>query len=158
MVFGRTTEESFNVALGQALRQARAHWSASPECIHVEQTGLLHSPTPVKPDLLIHDRLFPPVILECSFDARDADRDAIKRLGCETRQGRFRIHAAIALHMDDYFRQVQEFAIAEELLGGHPIQYAVHQLLDRSGQISISETRHRRWPSRGFIQGTVFDL
>ena len=158
MKIGRTTEESFNVALGAALRQVRAHWSASPECIHVEQTGLLHSPTPVKPDLLIHDRLFPPVILECSFDAGDADRDAIKRLGCETRQGRFRIHAAIALHMDDYFRQVQEFAIAEELLGGHPIHYAVHQLLDRSGQTSISETRHRRWPSRGFIQGTVFDL
>ena len=158
MVFGRTTEESFNVALGQALRQTRAHWSASPESIRVEQTGLLHSPTPVKPDLLIHDGLFPPVILECSFDARDADRDAVNRLGCETRQGRYRIHASIALHVDDCFREVQEFAIAEELLGGHPIQYAVHQLLDRSGQISISDTYYRRWPHRGFIEGTVFDL
>ena len=158
MAIGRTTEESFNSALGRALRQTSVRWSETPECIRVEETNLLHAQSGLKPDILINDGIFPPVILECSFSAPDADQDAEKRLGLETRRGRFRIRTTLALHIPEHFRQVQGFTITDVLLRGEPLAYAVHQLSERQGQLSITDASRRRWPKRGFIQGTVFDL
>ncbi|MCY4158907.1 MAG: hypothetical protein OXF48_04790 [Bacteroidetes bacterium] len=158
MGHGRTTEESFNGALGRALRQARAHWLTSPESIRVEETNLLHAQLGAKPDLLIHDGKFPPVILECSFEAADADIDAIKRLGVQVRQGGYLVHTTIALHIPERFRKEQGFTIADTLLGGAPLRYAVHQLLDRHRQTSLANLYRRRWPGQGFIEGTIFDL
>ena len=157
---GRTTEIPFNGALGRALRKTSARWSANPECIKVEKTNLLHTEkdTGLKPDILIHDGVFPPVIIECSFGARDADRDATERLGLETRQGRHRISTTIALFIPQRFRQEHEFKIADILLGGDPLHYAIHQLPESKGQTSIAEANRRRWPMQGFIEGTVFDL
>ena len=155
---GRTTEEPFNVALGHALRRARIHWSESSDYIRVEETNLLHPRTATKPDLLIHDGMFPPVIIECSFTGADADRDAIRRLGLETRQGRFRISTTIALHIPERFQKESGANIADILLNGEPLQYSVHQLLDRHGQRSITNIHRRRWPQHGFIKGNVFDL
>ena len=155
---GRTTEEMFNAALGHALRRTRVHWSTHRECIHVEETHLLHGGSGQKPDLLINDGLFPPVIIECSFSALDADQDASNRLGVETRQGRHRICTALALSIPPTFRDVPGFAIQDLLEKGTPIQYAVHQILDRRGQTSLTDTHHRRWPRKGFIVGTVDDL
>jgi hypothetical protein len=40
---GHPIEETFNQALGRALRGACARWSAKPECIKVEETRLLHT-------------------------------------------------------------------------------------------------------------------
>ncbi len=158
MAVGRTTEESFNGALGSALRRTSVRWSEDPRCIRVEETNLLHAQTGLKPDLLINDGVFPPVIIESSFSAPDADQDATKRLGQETLEGRFRIRTVIALDIPDRFRQIQGYAISNALLHGSPLAYAVHQLSERRGQTSIVDTAHRRWPRRGFIEGTVFDL
>ena len=158
MTIGRTTEESFNGALGRALRLACVHWSDHPESIRVEETGLLHAQLGLKPDLLINDGISPPVIIECSFLALDADQDAKRRLGLETRQGRFRISTAISLHIPNQFRRIQGFNIEDALIQGASLFYSVHQLSERQGQLSIADISHRRWPSLGFIQGTVFDL
>jgi len=158
MGIGRTTEESFNGALGRALRRTCVHWSVSPEYIRVEETGLLHDYAAAKPDLLIHDGKFPPVILECSFDARDADTDAIKRLGAHIRFGHYRIRTTIALHIPEHFRQQQETTIPDLLLGGAPLRYAVHQLVEPHKQTSMENAHRRRWPAGGFMEGTVFDL
>ena len=158
MRIGRTTEESFNGALGAALRRTSVRWSETPEYVRVEETDLLHDKPGLKPDILINDGVFPPVVLECSFIGPDADQDAIRRLGLETQQGRFRISTAIALHIPERFRQQQGFTITETLLSGEPLAYAVHQLSERQGQLSIADTSRRRWPKQGFIEGTVFDL
>ncbi len=158
MGIGRTTEESFNGALGRSLRRARAGWFLRPECIKVEETNLLHAHSGLKPDLLIHDGVVPPVILESSFDGRDADRDAIQRLGVEIRQGRYRIGTTVALRIPSSFREMPEFKIEDALLHGASFSYAVHQLTERQGQTSLGETFRRRWPHRGFLSGTVFDL
>ncbi len=158
MPVGRTTEESFNGALGRSLRRARAIWSERPECVKVEETNLLHAHPGLKPDLLIHDGVVPPVILECSFDARDADQDAIQRLGLEIRQGRYRIGTTVALRIPSSFREVPGFKIEDALLQGASLSYAVHQLTERQGQTSVGEVFRRRWPQQGFMEGTVFDL
>ncbi|MYG70382.1 MAG: hypothetical protein F4069_11745 [Rhodothermaceae bacterium] len=158
MGVGRTTEESFNGALGAALRRTSVRWSEAPECIQVEETNLLHAQSSLKPDILINDGVFPPVIIECSFSATDADQDATRRLGLETRRGRFRIRTVIALHIPERFRRIQGFTITDTLLRSEPLAYTVHQLSERRGQTSITDASHRRWPKRGFIEGTVFDL
>ena len=158
MGVGRTTEESFNSALGAALRCTTVRWSEAPGCIRVEETNLLHGQPGLKPGILINDGVFPPVIIECSFTGLDADRDAIKPLGRETRRGRFRISTAIALHIPERYRQEQGFTIKDTLLSGEPMGYAVHQLLERQGQLSVAGTANRRWPKLGFIEGSVFDL
>ena len=155
---GRTTEELFNAALGNALRRTCVRWSESPECIQVEETGLLHGQPGLKPDILINDGVFPPVILEGSFAGPDAERDAVKRLGQETRQGRFRIRTAIAVHIPESFRHEQGFTICDTLLRGAPLRYAVYQLSERHRQLAIEDTARRRWPRLGFIEGTVLDL
>ena len=155
---GRTTEIPFNGALGRALRRTNARWAANPECIKVENTGLLHTQkdTGLKPDVLINDGAFPPVIIECSFGARDADRDAIYRLGLTTQQGRFLIRTTIALYIPQRFRQEPEFKITDILLGGEPLHYAIHQSPGSTEQ--PPHAQRRRWPKQGFIEGTVFDL
>ena len=157
---GRTIEETFNQALGRALRKACARWSAKPECIKVEETQLLHTDkgSGLRPDILIDDGVFPPVVIECSFGALDADRDAVARLGLETRRHRARIGTAIALHIPQRFRKAHGFNIADMLLEGAPLAYAVHQLLESKGQTSIAGTHERRWPQDGFITGDVYDL
>ena len=38
---GRSIEEQFNLALGEALRDTTARWRASPSLILIEQTGTL---------------------------------------------------------------------------------------------------------------------
>lgn len=157
---GHTIEETFNQALGRALRKACARWSAKPECIKVEETRLLHTDkgSGLRPDILIDDGIFPPVAIECSFGALDADRDAVARLGLETRMRRARIGTAIALYIPQRFRKAHGFNIAEMLLEGAPLAYAVHQLLESKGQTTITGTHERRWPQDGFITGNVFDL
>ena len=76
---GRTTEIPSCGALDRALRQTKARWAPNPECLKVEKTNLLHTEkdTGLKPETLVNDGVFPPVIIECSIGARDADRDAI---------------------------------------------------------------------------------
>ena len=157
---GRTIEETFNQALGRALRSARARWSAQPECIKVEETQLLHADkgAGLRPDILIDDGVFPPVVIECSFGALDADRDAVARLGFETRRRRARIGTAIALRIPQRFRKEHGFNITDILLEGVPLAYAIHQLLESKGQTTIAGTYQRRWPQSGFIEGSVFDL
>lgn len=157
---GYTIEETFNQALGRALQKACARWSAKPECIKVEETRLLHTEkgSGLRPDILIDDGVFPPVVIECSFGALDAHRDAIARLGLETRRRRARIGTAIALHIPQHFRKVHGFRITDILLEGAPLAYAVHQLLESKGQTTIVGTFERTWPQDGFIAGSVFDL
>ena len=84
----RTAEIMFMQALGQALRRSSANWFAKPECVSTDEPNLLHTSktTEFNRGILIDDGLYPPIIIECSFIARAADRDAVARLGLETRK------------------------------------------------------------------------
>lgn len=150
----RLVETTFNDGLGRALRAARHDWSKSPNSVLVEMTNVLSEGNSLQPDLLICGKNLQPIIIECSFSARDADKDAQERLGCHYLQGGQPILTTIALHVDKHFREsINSENIKVEILHGAQIRYALHQLLD-----SNSPKHRRRWPRTGFLSGSIFDL
>ena len=112
----------------------------------------------IPPGILIDDDIFPPIIIECSFNARRADRDAVSRLGMETQKDRTRIVTTIALCIPKRFQKAQFPNIADLLWEGAPIMYAVHQLKGGTRRTPGRRVGQRRWPQNGFIKGNVFDF
>ena len=149
---GKSVEETFNQALGTALAETTTRWRAAPNIIQVEQTQTLAGAgnKAKRPDILIVDALSPPVIIETSFDKSDADKDAKARLGALTAQGNLQVDTALALHIDPKYRTLALAEIKEALSGGEAIWYALHQ--------RITDQEFRRWPTTGFIEGTIYDL
>lgn len=145
-----TTEPSFNEALGTALRRSVARWRKSPRCVQVERTQTIAGAPGKHPDILIADPQMWPVAIEASFDGRDADRDALARLGLETTTHGMPIETAVAVRIPESCRQWPRSRIAQELSRGAELAYAVHQ---RTG-----EGTSRRWPKSGFVTGSAVDL
>ena len=81
---GRTHEDTFNQALGLVIRSLHANWAANPTSVLAERKGVVYDweGNRKRVDILILDRRSPPVAIECSFGAADADSDASNRLGC----------------------------------------------------------------------------
>ncbi len=154
---GRTVEETFNLALGEALRRTAARWRETPAFVRVEETASLASGAAKRPDILVLDDISPPVAVECSFDGADADRDAVARLGESTTAGGLRISTAVAVFVPERYRRMDFAAIQAALSGGGPIGYALHQRLPPGHGPEGAEGR-RRWPGDGFLDGTVRDL
>ena len=146
----RTIETTFNIALGESLRRTSVRWKSAPEYFLIEQTGTLVSSQGKRPDILVIDEESPPVVIECSFDGNDADKDALSRLGESSSKGNLLIQTAIAVNIPSSHRSKQIDEIRDTLLKGSAIGYALHQVLP--------DNTRRRWPSSGFLNGTVFDL
>ena len=147
-VKGQSVESTFNEALGIALSQTTARWGEGSEIIQVEKTQTLAGKTnrAKRPDILVLEKQSPPVVIECSYDASDADKDAISRLGKSTNQGNLQIKTALSIHIPAKFRNQSFQSIVRELSNGQTINYALHQLEDR------------RWPNSGFLTGTIYDI
>ena len=83
---GRIHEQSFNTALGEALKKISAYQGNRGDCIYPEKTGLLAGKHARKRiDILINDEVSKPVAIEAAFDESDANKDA------QTRDHRLRI-------------------------------------------------------------------
>lgn len=147
---GSTTEPSFNEALGAALRHSVVGWREVPNAVRVEQTRTIAGAPGKHPDILIADPNAYPVAIEASFDGRDADRDAIRRLGLEITAGGLSILTAIAVRIPGSCREWSRSQIERKLRQGFELAYAVHQC--------AGDDRTRRWPESGFVVGGVDDL
>ena len=90
-----------------------------------------------------------PVVVESSFLPRDADRDAIARLGERTADQGLTIRTAIALAIDDGYRDLDREESHQSIISGARLQYALYQK---------TADGHTRWPGEGFLSGTVFNL
>ena len=156
---GRSIEEVFNLALSEALRDTTARWRASPNLILAERTGLVagRGNTGKRLDILVLDTHSPPVAIECSYDASDADKDAIARLGRGLHVGNLKIRTAISVHVSPRNRQRSQSEINEALRNGEPLHYALHQLPQHQPGAG-GRAAPRRWPSTGFLEGTVGHL
>ena len=140
---GHVREEVFNIALGEALR------SATPSPVQVERTGVLSGAenSGKRPDILIVDRRAPPSVIECSYDAADADKDARARLGNFVKDGHREIKTSVSLHIPSWFQSTD--AKKEDLIAGANIRFAIYQK---------TEAAPRRWPDKGFVEGDVWSL
>ena len=133
-------EAEFNSVLGAALEKSNP---ACRGCMIVEETGVLAESAGLKPDVLIVHKSSPPISIETSFSAGDADQDALARLGKHHESTMEEIKTSISVELKPAFRKVKR-------LTGQRLQYAVHQLLP-GGEV-------RRFPKTGFIEGTHHDL
>ena len=146
---GKLHEHTFNIAFGKVLAETDARWLAhADEYILAERAGTL---APGRADVLIDDPQMPAAAVETSFDSADADRDAQDKLGQKTTQGGRALLAVLAVHIPEECRALSADAVFAKLKDeSQHIGYALHQ-----GGLSDGTTR--RWPSKGFIQGTVHD-
>ena len=111
---------------------------------------MLHGTSGV-PDILIDDPLEPPLVIDVSYGARDAEKNARKRIGRSLRRGLVKIHAAVALRIPTSFGNLLGVAeVTDRIIDGVRLEYAFLQ-----GDTGQSATR---WPEAGFIKGQIDDL
>ena len=146
---GHLHEHTFNIEFGKVLAETEARWIVhSDEYILAERTGTLSSG---RADILIDDPQMPAAAIETSFNAANADKDAQDRLGQKTTRGGRPLLAVLAVHIPEEYREFSADSVYAKLKdGSQQIAYALHQ----SG---LSDGTKRRWPPKGFIQGTVHD-
>lgn len=146
---GNVREEVFNIALGEALQNSTAQWRETPDLVQVERTGVLSGSGNAgkRPDILIVDPRSPPSVIECSYSATDADKDAVDRLGAVVKNGRREIKTSVSLHVPSSFQSGE--STKDDLLAGADIRFAIYQKTDDVP---------RRWPASGFVEGDVWSL
>ena len=144
-------EQTFNGGLAQAIREARPSWHGDNlDIVQEERRGALASGHQ-RPDILVDDPLSPPVVIEASYDAKDAERDACGRLGHVLQAGGATVRAAVAVWIPPpvgWLRNVRD--VTDWLLKGNRIKYALLQ--------GESDNDVQRWPRSGLISGSVRDL
>ncbi len=147
---GRSHEMAFNYALAEALRHAVAEWDEK-DLVVAERTRLVSGQQHrgKRLDLLVSHVESRPIVVETSYGARDADRDARSRLGLITGKGKWLIDAAVAVHINEENRDLDAASIADSLKRGQTLRYAAHHL---------SEGKSVRWPASGFLEGRLYDF
>ena len=147
---GNEHEQSFTKPLGEALRMVMQSRN-EPLNVQTENTGVFVEDEYLKrPDMLIIDDRLPPIVIECSYEKADADKDADARLCSKTKAGRRVVQTCIAIHVPEETFKSKE-AMREDFLDGAEFGFAVHQRLNKNSE-------PRRWPERGFVKGDVRDL
>ncbi len=117
-----------------------------------ERLGMLDKPG-TKADVLLRGPEYSALAVECEYPPQKPDEDAISRLGAKVKQehGGSVIDTVIAVIPPADGRKVHgEQNHKKHLIEGAPIQYAVHKR-DEDGTPD-------RWPSSGYIEGTVATL
>lgn len=144
-------EQTFNSGLAQAIRLRKTGWAAASADVVQEERRRVLAGSSERPDILIDDPLAPPLVIEVSYDGRDAEKDARKRIGRSLSNGGATIHAAIALRIAESFGNLRSAAeVTERVVDGDRLEYAFLQ-----GDTGRSATR---WPEAGFITGQIDHL
>ena len=138
---GGSHESVFNIALGEVLPYESKYK-------FTEKRGVLLNKNK-QPDILVDHKDYPPVIIESSKSAQDAEKDAQNRLGESTLDGTV-IQCVIAVHIPEIFHD-KDNKTMRELLKTESLRYCVYKSID-----GIKETK--RIPSQGWIEGTAYDI
>ena len=101
------------------------------------------------PDLIVRQPRSAPVVVETEYlPARTVEKDAIHRLGQELSDSGDAIEQCIALRAPAKLKRVHQGEL-QSAAAGATYQYCL---------FSGSDERYTRWPSKGWILGTVDDL
>ena len=155
MAGGKIQEKMFNGGLCQALKETTPRWKEKEDIVMAERSGVVKENNSLTPDILVLDPLSPPVVVETSYSKSDADGDAKnKYLGKHVKQGGLRIVTAFSVFIDEknYPRSLRnETEVRNTLLrDGSYLDYALYQWIEGG--------HTRRFPAKGFIRGSVYDL
>lgn len=140
----RTSEPAINAVLGQVLRRKHPLWR---DRVHAEQSGVFQQAA-LRPDIVVHHPGGLPVVVETEIEpAAEVESDALARIGKPLQVLSGTAEQAVAVRMP------RELATArgdlERLIDAVTFRYCVH---------SQAGDRAVRWPSSGWLTGSVSDL
>ena len=142
-----TTEQVFNFAFGDVLREKHPLWK---ESIGVEQTHVLQGSAGKQPDLILSLPGSSPVAIETEFmPAVTVEEDAVSRLGESLASDARTIENVIALRIPSELRTVDQGGIADAIREAN-FTYCV------LSETKIGDTE--RWPEKGWLQGGIDDV
>ena len=142
-----TTEQVFNFAFGDVLREKHPLWK---ESIGVEQTHVLQGSAGKQPDLILSLPGSSPVAIETEFmPAVTVEDDAVSRLGESLASDARTIENVIALRIPSELRTVDQGGIADAIREAN-FTYCV------LSETKIGDTE--RWPEKGWLQGGIDDV
>ena len=159
---GQMHEQTFNIALAQALRARRQAWRDSDAAILCERSRVLWDAQANRPDILAQTPEIYPVVLEVEF-GDPAFGDARSRLGKRVHGTTFPIRSAIAIGAPAEIRNWSEDRLQEWLSDpyGVELKYAILSANIRGdeGEVNLSDNDIHYWPRRpGFVTGNLEDL
>ena len=144
-----TTEHTINDALASELCSTRKAWRAR-EVVLSENTGTLLG-SKKQPDILVIEPNVSPVVIETEvLPAVTVESDAKGRLGIQIRSTGKKILSSIALRLPARLREKQAPFLQSEIKQTDDLEMAVYTGNDQ-GTCS-------RWPTSGWLKGTVADL
>lgn len=135
-------EKAVNGRLAECLRRVSPRWASSK--FLVEESSVLEESPGYRPDILIISKEAPPISIETSFNPKDADDDAIARIGKHYLHWKMEIKTSIAVQLDKKYKQSLKIRNSDKFM------YALHQ--------KAPDNTLRRFPTQGYIEGTVHDL
>ena len=144
-----TTEHTMNDALATLLRKTKRAWSTAG-VISSENTKTLKNSTG-RPDILIQEPGISPVTIETEvLPAITVEPEARSRLGCQVATTGRPILASVAVRLPLRLRTMADFVLADEIEKATDLEYALFTGKD--------QTEADRWPSSGWLKGTVKDI
>jgi hypothetical protein len=144
-----TTEHTINDTLAARLRETRQAWRAS-DVVRSENTGMLKG-NAGRPDILVLEPNVSPVVIETEIlPAVTVESEATNRLGHTIRANGRKILSSLAVRLP----------IILPSKSGTALNIAVAETIDLEMAMftGSSSTSFQRWPTTGWIRGSVFDL
>ncbi len=144
-----TTEHTINDAIANALRTTRHGWH-SPGVVRSENTGTITGNNR-RPDILIVEPGVSPVVIETEvMPAITVEPEALSRLGETYKENGRKILSAVAVRSPARLRGLAGAPLANEILKISDLDLALFTGSDPSNAV--------RWPSHGWMKGSIVDL
>lgn len=140
----RTSEPAINAVLGEVLRRKHPLWR---DKVHAERTGMFQQAA-LRPDIVVEHPGGLPVVVETEIEpAAEVEADALARIGKPLQVVRGTAEQAVAVRLP---RDLASTAgdLESRILAAE-FQYCAHTQ-SKGGSI--------RWPSTGWLAGSVSDL
>lgn len=140
----RTSEPAINAVLGQVLRRKHPLWR---DRVHAERSGVFQRAA-LRPDIVVHHPGGLPVVVETEIEpAAEVERDALARIGKPLQVVPGTAEQAVAVRMPVDLATTQ--GDLERCVNAVTFKYCVHTQT-QEGAV--------RWPSSGWLTGSVSDL
>ena len=154
---GLLHETNFNPLLADALRRKRKAWREQPETVVVERTRVVEGSDALRPDLLVSAPDAYPVAIETEWD-EPAVADAKSRLGKRMAGSRLPARSAVAVGAPSEVRTWSDAELISRM-DDLQLRFVVFTAsVTGEADVVLREEDITRWPSQGYVTGTVDDL
>ena len=144
------TEHTINNAIADLLIQTRYAWREEHVVVS-ETTAQFVESKLLQPDILIHEALAAPVVVETELmPAQSVETDALSRLGKAIARYGLNVESAIAVRLPRRLRDSSRQRLKRELKQADDFHFAIY-----SGK---NAEKFDRFPANGWLTGGIHDL